>query len=418
MTGDIIQRVRIYISEHDNWSDKPLYVAVMERLQMEGASGATALRGVVGFGPSQRTRAAGPGLNDHTPLLIEWIDRADRVSRLLALLNDMLPNALITVEAVQVYRAVMRSQGPFGAERSVGDIMQTRPQVLPHTASLQQAISAMITHDQHTLPILDEQQNILGVLTDDAINRRTRLPLPVRLLRLLGQEEINGILDNLAPPPLVEVMNSEPHTVYEGASLPQALVKMVEWDYEQIPVTNRAGTFAGLLDCNAVLSTVIEQTDASEHVRDATPPTPVRLIMQSLVPRIDVAQPMDAALYHLLRSPNRYLVVVDDAGHVQGSLSDAGVLQCLGGDERLMWLDALQSSTRIELIALPGAGRSIREVMDSSNALLAPTDSIIDAARRLLETGMERLPVVSDEGNLIGLLARSGLLRALLQESQ
>ncbi|NJN65251.1 MAG: DUF190 domain-containing protein [Chloroflexaceae bacterium] len=48
----MIQRVCIYVSERDMWNQQPLYLAVLERLRQEGATGATVLQGVAGFGPA------------------------------------------------------------------------------------------------------------------------------------------------------------------------------------------------------------------------------------------------------------------------------------------------------------------------------------------------------------------------------
>src|SRR5262249_52604084 len=118
-----IQRVRIYLSERDTSEGRALYLIVLERLQREGATGATAIRGVAGFGPGHRLPTPGPtDLSHSPPVVLEWIDRAERVARVLPLLDDLIPNALITLEDLHVYRAALRSSGRFG-ERSVGEVM-------------------------------------------------------------------------------------------------------------------------------------------------------------------------------------------------------------------------------------------------------------------------------------------------------
>ena len=49
-------RVTIYVSEDDHYRGKPLYLALLEMLRREGASGATATRGLGGFGARSRLR--------------------------------------------------------------------------------------------------------------------------------------------------------------------------------------------------------------------------------------------------------------------------------------------------------------------------------------------------------------------------
>jgi PII-like signaling protein/Mg/Co/Ni transporter MgtE len=423
MTQERIQRVRIYLSEHDQWQQAPLYLAVLERLQREGATGATALHGLVGFGPSQHARAIGLGLSDHPPVVIEWIDRADRIARTLPSLNDLLPTALITLEDVQIYQAVLHAHGPFGAEYTAGDIMQASPHTLPPSTSLGSVLRAMLEQRQSTIPILDERGAVVGVITEHELAGRAGLLLPLRLLCLLSGDERAALLQalDLETRPARAIMNHEPRSIYMGAALPQALITMIEWDYEQIVVTNREGTLAGLLSCNAVLRHATEQSDQDQQnssVRDSTPPTPVQLVMQPSVARVPAAQPLNEALHHLLSTPHRYVVALDDDGHVCGSLSDEDVLRRLEGEERTAWIAALQRATPTEVADLPGGGRCVADLMQHDVTPLAPTMGIIEAGAFLLQHHLERAPVVDGDGTLLGLVGRNGLLRALVQESE
>jgi CBS domain-containing protein len=112
---------------------------------------------------------------------------------------------------------------------------------------------------------------------------------------------------------------------------------------------------------------------------------------------------------------------VDTDGHVQGTLSDEDVLQCLSGDDRSAWLGRLQKLPPGEsgdLSENPGGMQRVGEMMRRNVPCLAPNDSLIDATRCLLDHNLERAPVVSEEGKLLGLLARSGLVRALVQEGR
>jgi CBS-domain-containing membrane protein/PII-like signaling protein len=418
MKHEVIQRVRIYMNEHDQFQDQPLHLVILERLQREGATSAMAFRGMVGFGPGQRLLATGFGMNEHVPLVIEWIDRAERVARIMPLLEDILGNTTVTVEDVQVYHAILHAKGPFDNERSVGDVMRSAVQALPPDSSLQQAIQVMIEHKQETLPVVGQQQSILGVITDQELAVRASLSLPLRLLRLLTDAERQTLIDteHVNGHLVDDVMFREPRSVYIGSELPRALTTMIEWNYRQIPVTSHSGSLTGLLDFDAVLQSVVDGVPEDSKIRNAEPPTPVQLVMQHSVPHIGVMHPLRDALRRLIATPNHYLVIVDADGHVQGSLSDEDVLQCLSGDERAVWLAGLQKLPSGELPENPGGMHRVGEIMQRNIPCLAPNDSLIDATRCLLEHRLERAPVVSDEGKLLGLLARSGLVRALVQE--
>lgn len=424
MTHESIQRVRIYLSEHDRWQDMPLYSAVLERLQREGATGATVLQGLAGFGPGQRIRAAGLGASS-TPVVLEWIDRADRIARTLPMLDDMLPNAMITLEDVQVYQAVLRARGPLADERSVGDMTESNVQTVPPTTTLGAALELMLEHHQDTLPVLDAQQHIVGVLTEQELVNRVGLRVPLDVCRVLSSAERAELLHALEADtrPVSDVMFREPRSLYMGTALPQALVTMIEWNYRQIPVTRRDGSFAGLLSADAVLQFVAEQvaqTDQSQQVRDAEPPTSVQLVMQRMVPRVHSDQGMREVLHHMQRTASRYVVVVDEERRLQGSASDTAIVQQFSDTERRAWIHnlhgiALDGVDGVE--GMPTNSHHVASVMQRDMPTLAPDDSMLDAARLLVSANLEWAPVIDSEGTLIGALGRSGLLRALTQEN-
>lgn len=419
-TADRVERVRIYIGEQDMWEQKPLYLAVLTLLQREGATGATALHGLAGFGPGDRSRAA--GLSDFTanaPIVIEWIDHADRVAQLLPLLDEMLPATLISTEEVQIFRAVMRSQGPFAGDQNVGDIMQSRVQTIGATGTLGKAINLMLTSNQTVLPVVDDQQHVVGVVDEVCLARRGGLKLPLRLIPLLTKEEGVELIGQIASRSISEVMDSDWRSVLVSSFIPQALVLMIEWDDEQLVVLNRDDSLAGILGWYEVFSAFVAQAHTEESaIRDADNPTPVSLVMQSNVPVISLSQPLGAALQQLLASPDRYLVVVDQARRVYGSISAYGAFRRLSSEDRAPLIAALQQGTLFDVGQLSEANRSLEMVLDRDIPTIAPEDSIVDAVRSLMEFRVDRAPVLDEDGKLQGLIARGGLLRALVQESR
>src|SRR3954466_10050208 len=189
MSGtESIQRVRIYLNERDQAESQPLYLRTLERLRREGATGATALRGIAGFGAGSRLRTSGIADFTPAPILIEWVDRAERVTRVLPALDALLPDALITIEDLHAYRAVLRSGGPFG-ERTVGEMMLRAVAAATPDMSLRAAAELMIERAQPLLPVLDDRGGLAGVLSDGDLVRRAGLALPARLFGALSADE-------------------------------------------------------------------------------------------------------------------------------------------------------------------------------------------------------------------------------------
>ena len=100
--------VRIFIGENDQWHGKPLYEAIVMRAREAGLAGATVLRGLMGFGAKSRIHTAKVlRLSEDLPIVVEIVDRADRIEAFLPALEEMVADGLVTLERVQVitYRA-------------------------------------------------------------------------------------------------------------------------------------------------------------------------------------------------------------------------------------------------------------------------------------------------------------------------
>ncbi len=110
------QRVRFYLGEADRAPHGgSLERVILETLRREGCAGATAFRGIAGFGKSSRLRSTVQEiLSMDLPVVIEWVDQPSRVERVLPLLQDLVRDGLITVEEVSVVKYSAESHGGRG----------------------------------------------------------------------------------------------------------------------------------------------------------------------------------------------------------------------------------------------------------------------------------------------------------------
>ena len=138
--------------------------------------------------------------------------------------------------------------------------------------------------------------------------------------------------------------------------------------------------------------------------------------MQQSVPLVHEQQPLAVALQEMLLSPEYYVVVVDKNQHVVGAISDTSVFQTLSREDRQPLLEAMQHKRTVHAAELPGTNQPLHTVMEQSPYTISPKQSIVETIRRLVELQRERAPVVDEEGRLLGLVTRGGLLRALIQE--
>jgi PII-like signaling protein len=105
--------VRVFIGEGDLWHRKPLAVSIVERLRREGDSGATVFRGTAGFGArSVLHTTQSLRLSEDLPVLIEVVEASDKVEDLLKILDEMVPEGLVTMEKVRIVKYAPGNRKP------------------------------------------------------------------------------------------------------------------------------------------------------------------------------------------------------------------------------------------------------------------------------------------------------------------
>jgi CBS domain-containing protein len=105
--------------------------------------------------------------------------------------------------------------------------------------------------------------------------------------------------------------------------------------------------------------------------------------------------------------------VVDDEGNLVGVISEADILFKERSPERrrggsFAWLffpDLLENEAKLD-------ARTAGEAMSAPPVTIGPDRPVGEAAARMLDEGVNRLPVVDDDGKLIGIVTRADLVRA------
>jgi uncharacterized protein len=95
--------VRIFVGDSDRYEGMPLYEAVVQKAREKGLAGATVFRGFEGFGAHSLVHTARIlRLSEDLPILIEIVDRKEKIDAFLPELDSMITEGLVTMEKVQV----------------------------------------------------------------------------------------------------------------------------------------------------------------------------------------------------------------------------------------------------------------------------------------------------------------------------
>jgi len=97
----------IYVGEFDHWHGKPLYAAIVEKARERGMAGASATRGIMGFGANSRIHTTAIlRFSEDLPVVIQVFDTPERIDLFLADLEAMAVEGLVVTWDVNVERSV------------------------------------------------------------------------------------------------------------------------------------------------------------------------------------------------------------------------------------------------------------------------------------------------------------------------
>jgi hypothetical protein len=99
------KQVMIFVNSTDQWHGRPLYTAIVQLCQQKGIAGASVTRCVEGYGAGQQLHTVRLlELSENLPVRIDIVDLPERVEPLLAALEGMIGEGLVTVSDVHIIR--------------------------------------------------------------------------------------------------------------------------------------------------------------------------------------------------------------------------------------------------------------------------------------------------------------------------
>ncbi|MDD5552787.1 MAG: DUF190 domain-containing protein [Candidatus Omnitrophica bacterium] len=97
--------LRIFVGETDQYKGKALYEQIVIKARELNLAGATAVRGIMGFGADSRMHTAKLlRLSEDLPIVIELVDTEENLNKLLPFLDETVQEGLITLEKVRVIK--------------------------------------------------------------------------------------------------------------------------------------------------------------------------------------------------------------------------------------------------------------------------------------------------------------------------
>jgi CBS domain-containing protein len=211
-------------------------------------------------------------------------------------------------------------------------------------------------------------------------------------------------------------------TIPATAALRQAMQQMITHSLKRLPVVD-GGRLVGWISRVDILRAIEQHQALDEPLTYATAAADVdrsaiTTAADLMVRDAPVVQPqatLEEVLQALERDRRRRVVVVDADRQVLGIITDGDLLKRSqqaahpGLSRRLRRLGAGQPSAPMPLLT---ATETAADLM-TRPVITIPANATPDEALRLIMLhGVKRLPVVDENGRLLGLLGRASLLRA------
>ncbi len=159
-----LHRLRIYINESDRWEGRPLYETIVRIAREQGLAGATALRGIEGFGAKNRVHTVKIlRLSEDLPIVVEIVDRPERIAAFLPTLDGMVAEGMVTLE--KVHTIFFRRES--GVETQLEDELQLES---PEFSPVEPAAVAASTSG--AVALTDQAHKVLDAAKDSANKSR------------------------------------------------------------------------------------------------------------------------------------------------------------------------------------------------------------------------------------------------------
>jgi CBS domain-containing protein/nucleotide-binding universal stress UspA family protein len=207
-----------------------------------------------------------------------------------------------------------------------------------------------------------------------------------------------------------QAMNVRLHTVIVAGRAAETIVRYAHdggFDLVVLGGANRGlgGTADKVVERAPCSVLVVRESPLSVWVED---------IMTTDVATVELTSPLHNVVESLIRRGVKAVPVVDAEQHVVGIITGGDLLERGGLRHRLSLVKTLDAETiTAQLNELAQSRQMAQDVMTPEPITISRRTPVSAAARLMAERRFKRLPVVGDDGKLLGVVARLDVLRVI-----
>lgn len=420
------RRLSIFIGESDKYNHQTLHMAVIQMLRREGCGGATAIRGIAGFGASSLIHTSAVlRLSMDMPIVIVVIDRPEKIERVMGNLREIAPKALIIADDVEILQSGGAAFKEGLPDVTVEEVMRHEVATVHPDDPVTAVVELLLNRNFTAVPVVDNDGRVTGMVSDSDLLTRGGMNVAISLKRAADADYVRELHDSLesSQRKVGEVMTGEVVTITPDTPLGQAARLMVDRHIKRLPVVGAGGRLVGILGRLDVLNTIaaVHLPEWHPDVRAVGGQATVAEVMTRDVPALSEPATIEQIFEALVSSAHKRVVIVDDRKRVVGIVADSDLIARVSRESWPGIVEILAAKVPIERISAGARqhiqklrARTARELMTRDVITVRDKMPVASALALSAEKRVKRLPVVDAEGELVGIVGRTEMMRALL----
>lgn len=413
------KKIEIFTNEEARWQGQPLYAAVVQFIHdLKIAARCLVTRGIEGcYESGEMATGRLEVLSYNLPVCVTIVAPAAESERILAQVEGMVADGLVTVQEVQIIS--YKSRGRLLPRHTrVRDIMTPTPRKVNPDTPLDEVARLLLSSTFTGVPVVDDRGRPVGVISQSDLLYKAGMPMRLGLLAASDQGKVAPVLAALKAKKAKDVMTSPPVIIGQDDLVTAAVDLMLNKQVKRLPVVDGEGKLVGVLSRLDVFHTVLRECpdwQAFQQQKIAVDNLhAVADIMRRDTQTVRPDTPVAEVLRLIDSNDLQRVCVVDQDGHLLGLISDRDLLSAFSRHAPGIWdffVSKLAPSERGRL-GQDWEGKTAGEVMKTDIVTVQEDAPIDEAIRLMLQKAFKRLPVIDAQGKFKGMISRDGLLRA------
>jgi CBS domain-containing protein len=419
--------IEIFTSEDAKYKGHGLSAAIVRRVHdLRIAARCVVFRGIEGCYENGEMATQGiEVLSFNMPLKIEVVLPASELDRVLPVVEEMVEDGIVLVKAAETRVHNLKAR-LLPENLRVSDIMTGRPKAVKPQTPVSDIIRLLLDSPFNSVPVVDEQDHPVGIVTQGDLIKRAGMPIRLGLLKDLTQDNLDETLDALSEKSAKEIMTAPAITTYQDADVQQTIKQMLAKELKRMPVVDSQKKLIGMLSRFDVFKTVTRETPEWRVIKDqGIDVCNIRYVGEILrrdARAVKADTPLEEVMKIIDENDIQRVMVVDDAGKLMGMIFDRDLLQLFAGHRVGIWdritskLTFTAMGQRHKAVVEAAKKQTAEEIMRKDLITLHEDTTLDEAIRLMTYHQIKLIPVLAKDGKFIGVVTRNMLLSLPFKE--